>query len=90
TDEPLTSLGAPVVSKVEPQATLHDALEEMLSSNAGSAVVVDGKGRYQGVVAAETLTGAVAAMRADAKRHYEELAAEEKVAADLAAGEARL
>ncbi len=73
---PLTQLGAPVVATVEPQATLHDALEEMLSSNAGSCVVVDGRGTFQGVIAAETLTGAVSRMRAEAQRHYEELAAE--------------
>ena len=32
-----------VTATVEPNATLHDALEEMLLSNAGQAVVVDGK-----------------------------------------------
>lgn len=74
---PLTRLGVQVVAKVEPQATLHDALEEMLSSNAGQAVVVDGRGVFQGVIAAETLTAAVARMRSDAQKHYEELAATE-------------
>ncbi|MEZ5239389.1 MAG: CBS domain-containing protein [Microthrixaceae bacterium] len=81
-DTPLTQLGPEVIAKVEPQATLHDALEEMLSSNAGQAVVVDGHGSYQGVIAAETLTAAVARMRDDAKRHYERLAAAEAAAAN--------
>jgi osmoprotectant transport system ATP-binding protein len=78
TGTPLSQLGAPVIATVEPHATLHDALEEMLSSNAGTCVVIDGRGVFQGVIAAETLTGAVARMRAEAKRHYEELAVEER------------
>jgi len=86
TDRPLVGLGAPVVAKVEPQATLHDALEEMLSSNAGCTVVVDGHGAYHGVVAAETLVEAVKAMRAEAKRHYDGLAAEEAALAANASG----
>lgn len=81
----LSQLGAPVIATVEPQATLHDALEEMLSSNAGTCVVIDGRGVFQGVIAAETLTGAVARMRAEAKRHYEELATEERLATMAAA-----
>jgi len=84
TDTPLDELGTSVTAKVEPQATLHDALEEMLSSNAGTVVVVNGQGQYQGVIAAETLTEAVKVMRADAKAHYEELEREKAVLAAAA------
>ena len=74
----LTETGLPVVAKVEPQATLHDALEEMLVSNAGCACIVDGAGRYQGIVDISTLTDVLRRLRAAAKEHYEELAAHEE------------
>jgi osmoprotectant transport system ATP-binding protein len=70
----LTDLGQPVVAKVEPHATLHDALEEMLLSNAGQACVVDGSGRFQGIIDILTLTDVLRRMRAAAKRHYDEIA----------------
>jgi osmoprotectant transport system ATP-binding protein len=75
-DKAVTELGLPVKATVEPQATLRDALEEMLLSNAGQAVVVDGKGTYQGVIAVETLTDVIRNMRSAAQRHYEELRAD--------------
>jgi osmoprotectant transport system ATP-binding protein len=71
-DRPLDQLGTSVTT-IEPAATLRDALEEMLLSSSGQVVVVDGRGRYQGVVAVETLTDRVRRMREAAQRHYEEL-----------------
>jgi osmoprotectant transport system ATP-binding protein len=59
----LLDSGAPVQAIVEPQATLSDALNEMLISHAGVSVVVDGKGAYQGVVTIETITEAIKSMR---------------------------
>ena len=72
----LGAVGPRVRAKVLPNATLHDALEELLLSNAGQAVVVDEKGRYQGIVDVDHLADVLKRMRADAKRHYDQLAKE--------------
>ncbi|WCO67484.1 ABC transporter ATP-binding protein [Iamia majanohamensis] len=72
-DKPLTEVGQAVRVTVEPNATLHDTLEAMLSSSVGAAIVTDPQGRYQGVVLIEVLTDAIARMRAEAKAHYEEM-----------------
>ena len=81
---PLDRAGAVVNAKVMPNATLHDALEEMLLSNAGQAVVVDEKGRCQGILDIERLADVLKRLRSQAKKHYEALAVQE--AADLANG----
>jgi osmoprotectant transport system ATP-binding protein len=73
TDRGLRELGLDVVAIVEPQATLRDTLEEMLTGNAGCAVVVDRRGVYQGVIEVETLAEVIKAMQASARRHYEQL-----------------
>jgi osmoprotectant transport system ATP-binding protein len=73
TDRELSQLGLEVVAKVEPQATLRDTLEEMLTGNAGCAVVVDGRGSFQGVIEIETLADEIKSMQAAARRHYEQL-----------------
>src|SRR5690606_2711628 len=70
----LGSVGPQVRAKVLPNATLHDALEELLLSNAGQAVVIDEKGRYQGIVDVDRLADVARRMRAAAKRHYDRLA----------------
>jgi osmoprotectant transport system ATP-binding protein len=57
--------GLPAAAIVEPQATLHDALDEMITSNVGCAVVVDGDGAYQGVVDIDTVMAAVNTLRAE-------------------------
>jgi osmoprotectant transport system ATP-binding protein len=72
---PLDAAGPTVQSKVEPNATLHDALEEMLLSNAGQAVVVDKDDRFVGIVDIEQLADVLKRLRAQAKKHYETLAA---------------
>jgi osmoprotectant transport system ATP-binding protein len=75
--KPLDQLGPTVQSKVEPNATLHDALEEMLLSNAGQAVIVDKDDTYQGIVDIEQLADVLKRLRSQAQKHYEELAAHE-------------
>jgi osmoprotectant transport system ATP-binding protein len=64
--EPVDRIGLPATAVVEPQATLRDALDEMVTSTVGCAVVVDGQGRYQGVVDLGTVMKAVDEMRASA------------------------
>ena len=81
--KPLDQAGAAVNAKIEPNATLHDALEEMLLSNAGQAVVVDQKGRCQGILDIEKLADVLKRLRSQAKKHYEQLAVQEaSIAAD--------
>ena len=70
-DKPLTEAGLPVKAIVEPQATLRDALEELLASNAGVACVVDARGAFQGAVDVDTLTDVVRDMRAESRRVLE-------------------
>ena len=71
---PLAEVGAAVNSTVMPNAPLHDALEEMLLSNAGCAVVVDERNRYQGVLDIEVLADVLKQLRQQAKKHYDDLA----------------
>jgi osmoprotectant transport system ATP-binding protein len=71
----LLEAGVQVVANLPLQATLHDALEELLMSNAGQAPVVDDHGAYQGIVDVEVLADVLKRMRAQARKHYEELAA---------------
>jgi osmoprotectant transport system ATP-binding protein len=61
--------GLPASAIVEPHATLHDALDEMITSNVGSAIVVDGRGAYQGVVTLDTVMTAVDTLRAELREH---------------------
>ncbi|MEX0592225.1 MAG: ABC transporter ATP-binding protein [Nitriliruptoraceae bacterium] len=73
--QPLDQVGLQVRAVVEPNATLHDALEAMITSSAAQAVVIDHDGTYRGVVQIELLTEAIRRMRSDARRHYEQLEA---------------
>lgn len=70
---PLLEIGIPAQAIVEPIATLRDALDEMLDSNAGQVIVVDTDGSYTGVVDLEALISSIRRMRSDAKEHYEKL-----------------
>ncbi len=54
-EEPLRESGKQVRVRVEPEDTLQDALENMLRSSVGVAVVVDGNGCCAGVIRMETL-----------------------------------
>ena len=62
--------GLPHEAQVEPQATLADALNEMIVGNAGCAVVVDGPGRYQGLVDIDTIMQAIQGMRRENEEYY--------------------
>ena len=77
TTRPLGECGPPVRATVLPNATLHDALEELLMSNAGQAVVIDEQRRYQGIVDVGALADVLKRMRADAQKHYAQLAADD-------------
>ncbi|MBM0239229.1 betaine/proline/choline family ABC transporter ATP-binding protein [Micromonospora sp. ATA32] len=59
---------------VEPQATLHDALDAILASSCGATVVVDERGRYQGVVTIDDLMRAISEMRASERANDQPLA----------------
>jgi hypothetical protein len=54
----------------------------MLLSNAGQAVVVDEKGRCQGILDIERLADVLKRLRGKAKKHYEDLAVQEAALAD--------
>lgn len=69
----LLGVGLPVRARVEPQATLHDALDEMLVGSVGGAVVVDGEGRFHGVVDMDAVMLAIRQMR-DADNEFHRLA----------------
>jgi osmoprotectant transport system ATP-binding protein len=62
---PLAETGVPVEAILEPQATLHDALDEMLTSDGGVLAVVDGDGAFTGVVSLETIMTAVRSIRTE-------------------------
>ena len=51
----LSGAGEPVGAVVESSSTLSEALNEMLTSNAGVAVVVDRRGAFQGLLDFETV-----------------------------------
>ena len=56
--------GLPATAIVEPGATLQDALDTMLTSRVGCAIVVDREGAYLGVVDIDTIMTAIQDMRA--------------------------
>ena len=60
---PVEQAGLPAVALVEPQATLNDALEEMLAGNAGLAIVVDGRRRFQGVLDMDVIMQTIRTLR---------------------------
>jgi osmoprotectant transport system ATP-binding protein len=66
----LRNAGLPHEAQVEPQATLSDALNEMIVSSAGTAVVVDGHGRYQGLVDIDSIMQAIQGMRDNTEEFY--------------------
>ncbi len=66
----LARAGLPAVALVEPQATLADALNEMLTSNGGVAIVVDGRGAYRGIVDMDTIMLTVRSLREHSTAFY--------------------
>ena len=73
-NEPGEHIGLPATAQVEPHATLRDALDEMVTSRVGCAIVTDARGSYQGVVDLGTVMKAVDEMR-DAARQRDRAAA---------------
>jgi osmoprotectant transport system ATP-binding protein len=69
-ERPLTESGLPARATVEPQATLSDALEEMLLGSAGVAIVVDGRGVYQGLLDVDDIITSIQAMRDVNAQYY--------------------
>jgi len=63
----LDQIGLPPEAVVEPQATLNDALNELISANYSVAIVVDSAGAYQGIVDIDHINEAIRTMRTDAR-----------------------
>jgi osmoprotectant transport system ATP-binding protein len=64
---PLIEIGLPPEAIVQPNATLADALNEMLKMRFGCATVVDADGVYLGNVDFATVSAAIQEMRRDAR-----------------------
>jgi osmoprotectant transport system ATP-binding protein len=62
-DVSLEEAGRPAVAIVDTSSSLYEILDIMITSYKGSAIVVDGEGRYQGVVDFDTVLEAINAMR---------------------------
>ncbi len=69
-DTPLAEAGLPATPGIDEQATLYDALNEMLTSLQGASAVVDADGVYRGVIEIETISAAIRSMRAEARQRY--------------------
>ncbi|MBA3250280.1 MAG: betaine/proline/choline family ABC transporter ATP-binding protein [Geodermatophilaceae bacterium] len=63
----LDEIGLPPEAAVEPQATLNDALNELITANYSVAIVVDAHGVYQGVVDIDHINEAIRGMRTAAR-----------------------
>jgi osmoprotectant transport system ATP-binding protein len=74
-DRSLADAGKPVRITVDRESDVLEALEQMLHSAVGTACVVDGKGRYEGVLQIETLTDLIRDLQASARRPVEEASA---------------
>jgi osmoprotectant transport system ATP-binding protein len=79
-DTPLEESGRPAVSIVEGTASLYKALDTMITSYKGSAIIVDEEGRYQGVVDFDTVLEATSAMHSSKQ-------GQEQTAQDLETGD---
>ncbi|MBA2552995.1 MAG: betaine/proline/choline family ABC transporter ATP-binding protein [Geodermatophilaceae bacterium] len=64
---PLDQIGLPPEAVVEPQATLNDALNELITANYSVAIVVDADGTYQGIVDIDHINEAIRGMRTVAR-----------------------
>ncbi len=67
-DRPLLETGLAAEAIVRPQTTLLDALNEMLKSRVGCAIVVDESQAYQGAVDMDTVMECIQSMRSEARR----------------------
>ena len=75
-DRGLDGLGTPTRATIEPQATLRDALDEMIQSDHGSLCVVDGTGAFIGCLNISVITREIHRMQAEAEAHYADLTGE--------------
>jgi len=62
-DRSLSEIGLPAEAVVQPNATLSDTLNEMLTARYSTAIVVDSSGAYQGIVDMDTINESVRSMR---------------------------
>ncbi|MGI8626694.1 MAG: betaine/proline/choline family ABC transporter ATP-binding protein [Geodermatophilaceae bacterium] len=69
---PLDQIGLPPEAVVEPQATLNDALNELITANYSVAIVVNARGEYQGIVDIDSINEAIRTMRTDARARARE------------------
>jgi osmoprotectant transport system ATP-binding protein len=65
--EALGEVGLPAESLVEPNATLHDALDLMITSFTAAVIVVDERGAFQGVLELEAIRQRVDEVQAAAR-----------------------
>ena len=91
TDGPLErDAGTPVETVLNPDVTLADALQEMLTSAVGVAVVVDRDGGYLGTLDLDVINRAIREMRDEAReRDREEVRATRSTTTTPASKEAR-
>ncbi|MDP9021555.1 MAG: ATP-binding cassette domain-containing protein [Actinomycetota bacterium] len=71
-DRPLEEAGIPVETVLRPDVTLSDALQEMLTSAVGVAVIVDRDGGYLGTLDLEIINQAISNMREAARERDRE------------------
>jgi len=69
TSRPLNEVGDRARATVEAQATLSDALEEMLLGAAGVAIVIDRRGAYQGLLDIDDIITSIQTMK-DAQAEF--------------------
>ena len=67
----LTVAGNRIEGTIEANSTLHDALEQMVTSQSGCCCVVDGQGALQGVITLRTLIAVIQQLETEAREHYE-------------------
>jgi osmoprotectant transport system ATP-binding protein len=70
-DGKLEEAGWPAIAIVEDGSSLYHTLDIMITSYTGSAIVVDGEGRYQGIVDFDTVLEAINTMRPPGQEHPE-------------------
>ena len=66
----LEEVGLPATDKLEPNATLHDALDMMIKSFAAAAIVVDDRGAFRGIIDIDAIKRRVDAIRMEAQQRY--------------------
>ena len=69
----LDEVGQEVAVLVQADATLYDALERMIQSDAAACCVVNERGAFQGVIEISHLRESIQRAQDDAREHYEEL-----------------